>query len=299
MKIYIAPMAGVTDYAFRKILLELGVDFCFTEMINVNLLLENNKKTYSSLLKISDFNKEGTQIFGNNLKDIEKGFNILNEYGFKKININMGCPQNKIVKKGAGSALLLRYDEIENMIQNIENKEKLSLKIRIGYKEFNDPYKYVELASKYNLDFVAIHCRTKENMFFDISYDILNEISYKTRNTKLIGNGNIFNLDDVKIYNSMNLDGIMLARGVINNPFLVSDILKGYETKKSIKDYSNLLIKQITYMLEDKEEGQVVREINKFIENYYNKFNISHSKLLEIMTCFSINKKIDLINKLN
>lgn len=303
-KIIAAPMAGVSDYAFRKIVRNLGIDLCFTEMINVSMLLENNTQTYKNLLRYEDREKEGVQLFGEDMKKLENSFKIMEDLGFKHINLNMGCPQNKIIKSGSGAALLTRFEDIEKLLQNLSlklNKEtKLSLKIRTSFREFNEPEKYIDLASKYNLDFICIHARSREDLFNkEADWEIIKKLSKIERNTKLIANGDIFSRE---IYlqktKDINIDGVMLARGLINDPFIIEDIKKEISQERELNKYKELLLTHLEYMLSDKEEGQALRDINKFIESYFVKFNIEKEKLVEIMTCFDRNKKIALIKKI-
>ena len=116
MKIYIAPMAGITDYSFRKILEKFNPDFLFTEMVNARLLFERDKTTETELLKCDSIQNTGTQVFGSDEKEIIYSFQKLEKMGFKKINLNMGCPQPKIIKNGAGSALLPNTEFVDRIL---------------------------------------------------------------------------------------------------------------------------------------------------------------------------------------
>ena len=151
MKIYIAPMAGITDYSFRKILEKFSPDFLFTEMVNSHLLATHNKTTETELLKYDSLKNTGTQVFGSNEEEIIYSFQKLEEMGFKKINLNMGCPQPKIIKNGAGSALLLNRAFIDNLIcklkKHLSSDTEISIKIRTGYKNFSEPVFYLNLAN--------------------------------------------------------------------------------------------------------------------------------------------------------
>ncbi len=153
MKIYAAPMAGVTDYSFRKILEKFEPDFLFTEMVNANLLNREDEITVNELLKCDDKEKTGTQIFGGDKNELVSGILKLKDFGFRKININMGCPQPKIIKNGAGSALLENFEVVEQVLLETKGIEAdISLKIRVGYKDFQNPEIFLELANKYDLD---------------------------------------------------------------------------------------------------------------------------------------------------
>ena len=146
MKIYAAPMAGITDYSFRKILKKFEPDFMFTEMVNANLLNREDGTTVNELLKCDDKEKTGTQIFGGDKNELVSGILKLKDFGFRKININMGCPQPKIIKNGAGSALLENFEMVEQVLLETKGIEAdISLKIRVGYKDFQNPEIFLEL----------------------------------------------------------------------------------------------------------------------------------------------------------
>ena len=238
MKIYIAPMAGITDYSFRKILEKFNPDFLFTEMVNARLLFERDKTTETELLKCDSIQNTGTQVFGSDEKEIIYSFQKLEKMGFKKINLNMGCPQPKIIKNGAGSALLPNTEFVDRILHRLKkilaDNTEISIKIRVGYKNFSDPELYLNLANKYNIDFICVHGRTQEQIYGGTAdWDIVRHLSLLPRKTEFIGNGDLFEPYDIvqKIDNS-NLDGIMLARGVIGNPWLITQIRELIEYKK-------------------------------------------------------------------
>ena len=224
MKIYAAPMAGVTDYSFRKILEKFEPDFMFTEMVNANLLNREDGTTVNELLKCDEKEKTGTQIFGGDRNELVSGIFKLKDFGFRKININMGCPQPKITKNGAGSALLKNFELVEEVLLETKDiEDDISLKIRVGYREFQNPEIFLKLANKYNLDFICVHGRTQEQMYSGTAnWEIVERLSKMPRNIEFFGNGDLF--DPFKIEQKIsfcNLDGIILSRGIIGNPWLI------------------------------------------------------------------------------
>ena len=186
MKIYVAPMAGVTDYAFRQILKEYRPDLMYTEMVNASMLLANNDKTINNIMRISEDENTGIQLFGSDVEELFDAFCYLNKRGYKNLLLNMGCPKNKIVKKGAGSALESKVEDIDRLLDML-NKEniKISLKIRVS-KYMQD---YFDLANKYEIPFLCIHLRTKEEEFSEIIHiDKIEELSRMNRKFDLIIN---------------------------------------------------------------------------------------------------------------
>ena len=311
MKIYIAPMAGITDYSFRKILEKFSPDFLFTEMVNSHLLATHNKTTETELLKYDSLKNTGTQVFGSNEEEIIYSFQKLEEMGFKKINLNMGCPQPKIIKNGAGSALLLNRAFIDNLIcklkKHLSSDTEISIKIRTGYKNFSEPEFYLNLANKYQLDFICVHGRTQEQIYGGTAdWDIIRKLGTLPRNVDFIGNGDLFEPHDIvqKINNS-NLDGIMLARGIIGNPWLISQIKELMKFGKTFtipkfSEVKSTLLEHLELLSENKGAITASMEINKFIKLYFKSFQ--NSELSELLKKIIIEqdfiKKVQLIKSL-
>ena len=311
MKIYIAPMAGITDYSFRKILEKFSPDFLFTEMVNSHLLATHDKTTETELLKYDSLKNTGTQVFGSDEEEIIYSFQKLEEMGFKKINLNMGCPQPKIIKNGAGSALLLNKVFIDNLIcklkKHLSSDTEISIKIRTGYKNFSEPEFYLNLANKYQLDFICIHGRTQEQIYSGkADWDIIRKLGTLPRNVDFIGNGDLFKPHDIiqKINNS-NLDGIMLARGIIGNPWLISQIKELMKFGKiftipKFSEVKSTLLEHLELLSENKGAIIASMEINKFIKPYFKSFQSEelHEKLNKIIIEKNLKHKIDLISLL-
>ena len=311
MKIYIAPMAGITDYSFRKILEKFSPDFLFTEMVNSHLLAIHDKTTETELLKYDSLKNTGTQVFGSDEEEIIYSFQKLEEMGFKKINLNMGCPQPKIIKNGAGSALLLNKAFIDNLIcklkKHLSSDTEISIKIRTGYKNFSEPEFYLNLANKYNLDFICVHGRTQEQIYGGTAdWDIIRKLGSLPRNVDFIGNGDLFEPHDIiqKINNS-NLDGIMLARGIIGNPWLISQIKELMKFGKTFtipkfSEVKSTLLEHLELLSENKGAIIASMEINKFVKPYFKSFQSEelHEKLNKIIIEKNLKHKIDLISLL-
>ena len=311
MKIYIAPMAGITDYSFRKILEKFSPDFLFTEMVNSHLLATHDKTTETELLKYDSLKNTGTQVFGSDEEEIVYSFQKLEEMGFKKINLNMGCPQPKIIKNGAGSALLLNKVFIDNLICKLKKHSssdtEISIKIRTGYKNFSEPEFYLNLANKYQLDFICVHGRTQEQIYGGTAdWDIIRKLGTFPRNVDFIGNGDLFEPHDIvqKINNS-NLDGIMLARGIIGNPWLISQIKELMKFGKiftipKFSEVKSTLLEHLELLSENKGAIIASMEINKFIKPYFKSFQSEelHEKLNKIIIEKNLKYKTDLISSL-
>ena len=309
MKIYTAPMAGITDYSFRKILEKFEPDFLFTEMVNANLLNREDDTTINELLKCDNKEKTGTQIFGGDKNELVSGILKLKNFGFRKININMGCPQPKIVKNGAGSALLENYELVEQVLLETQNIDaEISIKIRVGYKDFDNPEIFLNLANKHNLDFICVHGRTQKQMYSGTAnWEIIEKLSKMPRNINFFGNGDLFEPFEIKRkIASCNLDGIILSRGIIGNPWLISQTREFLKTGKintiqTFDETKSLILEHLQNIVENKGEKKAVLEINKFLRPYFQKFwdkNLDRNREIAVIENFfdeNLKSKIDKI----
>ena len=309
MKIYTAPMAGTTDYSFRKILQKFKPDFLFTEMVNANLLNREDDTTINELLKCDDKQQTGTQIFGGDKDELVSGILKLKNLGFKKININMGCPQPKIIKNGAGSALLENYDLVNQVLLETQNiRAEISIKIRVGYKDFDNPEIFLNLANKHNLDFICVHGRTQKQMYSGTAnWEIVEKLSKMPRNINFFGNGDLFEPSEIKRkIASCNLDGIILSRGIIGNPWLISQTREFLKTGKintiqTFDETKSLVLEHLQNIVENKGEKKAVLEINKFLRPYFQKFwdkNLDRNSEIAVIENFfdeNLKSKIDKI----
>lgn len=234
MKIYIAPLAGVTDYTFRGILDDYKPDLMFTEMVSINALEMENEKTLNQILRIRE--GEAVQIFG---KDVDKmvysAKYITEKLGVKHIDVNAGCPVNKIIKNGYGAALLEDPDQIKRILceirETIPEDVDLSLKTRVGYKGLKQHKLVGKIAEEAGCKHITIHGRTREQMYSGTAnWDLIKEVK-ESVNIEVIGNGDIFTAEDAyeRVKHS-GVDGIMLARGICGNPWLIQQIREKFET---------------------------------------------------------------------
>lgn len=271
-KIYIAPIAGVTDYSFRRVLKDFGPDLMYTEMVSSNAVTQANKKTCDIMLRLHDI--DGVQIFGKDIELMKKTAIYVESLGVKNIDVNMGCPMPKITKNGYGSALLSDPEHARTLMfslkESLKEDTKLSMKIRIGYGEHKNPMYFAKLADELKLSHITIHGRTREMMYSGTAdWEIIKEIKNQV-SLPVIGNGDIFTYNDaIKRITETNVDGIMLARGIFGNPWLVGQIRTalngGVPQEPTAFEKMDTALKHINYVREDREDKEFYFEIRKHL----------------------------------
>lgn len=273
MKIYIAPMAGVTDYTYRGILEEFNPDLVFTEMVSVNALDLKNDKTINKLLRLRD--GEAVQLFGNDVEKIISSAKYLEEKGVRHIDINAGCPMAKIVKNGYGSGLLDNPEKIREILtktrEALNPETKLSIKIRVGYKGVKEYVKIAKIAEETGCCHITVHGRTREQMYTGkADWNTIKEVK-ESVSIPVFGNGDIFTAQDaLERIELSGVDGVMLARGICGNPWLIREIREILEygevrTVVTPQDKIDMAIKHILRAREDNESDKFIYDMRKHI----------------------------------
>ena len=230
----LAPLAGISDYAFRQLAREYGADLTFTEMVSVDGLVYQNQAT-RDLLKIFPGEKPiGFQFFGSDPGLFKKAIEEAQNLGPDLIDLNFGCPVRKVVAKGAGAALLNQLDKIVKIVQTVKSVTSMpvSAKIRIGWDwdsiVAEDAARAVEAGGA---DAVTIHARTRSQGY---SGKAAWEFIARTKSAvgiPVIGNGDVFDGPAaLEMFETTGVDGIMLARGVLGSPWIFQEILDYLKT---------------------------------------------------------------------
>ena len=273
----LAPMAGVTDVAFRSICVDYGADAGVTEMISAKALSYGNKKT-EDLLKTAPNEKiKIVQIFGSDpdimaeicASDYLKKFDI--------IDINMGCPAPKVVKNGDGSALMRNPKLAEEVMKAVvKNSTKpVTLKIRKGWDDQSiNAVEIAKIAEQSGISAVAIHGRTREQYYSGkADWDIIKEIK-DAISIPVIGNGDVFEIEDaINMLEKTNCDAIMIGRGAQGNPWIFNRINHYMQTgeilpKPTAEEKINTAIEHMKLAVAEHGEYVAVREMRKHIGWY-------------------------------
>lgn len=275
--VFLAPMAGVTDIAFRGLCKQMGCDLVYTEMVSAKALFYGNENT-ESLLRIADEEKPvAIQLFGNDPYVMAKAAERFNDReDVCIIDINMGCPAPKIVKNGEGSALMREPNLAAEIVKEMKKatEKPVTVKIRKGFcREEVTAVDFALKMQEAGADAVAVHGRTREQMYEGkADWNIIADVK-KSLTIPVIGNGDVFSHDAaIKMKEITNCDGIMVARGAMGNPWLFREITMALEGKEVFypTDEERIDMSIAHYNLSLKYDGEykAVREMRKHIAWY-------------------------------
>lgn len=277
-EIMLAPLAGVTDVAFRIVCEKYGADKTFTEMASVNAMVYDNKQT-DEILFISEKEEHANiQIFGSDPEKIERAIKekINPLENITDLSFNMGCPAPKIFKNGEGSALMKNPDLVDKITKTLvkSTNKKVNVKFRSGVDDSSKNYIEIgKICEDNGIDYVILHGRTREQHYSgSANWDDI-KILKEALSIPVIANGDVFTVDDFKnIVQRTNADGVMLARGAMGNPFLfkyIKEYLKtGSYTPVTPSEIIDQIREQYDLSLEYKEERLVVNQMRKHVGWY-------------------------------
>ncbi len=227
---WLAPMAGITDTAFRELMDEMGAGVLISELVSAKGLLYNSEKT-KKMMRIHP--RPGTitgiQLFGESAEDIITAAGVVQQEGADFIDLNLGCPVKKVVKKGCGAALMRDPAFLETFLTKIKRGIELPLtvKMRTGWSEEElTIHECVRAAHNAGCEWVAIHGRTRTQGYEGrADWDLIREVKADAK-IPIIGNGDI--RDAAKARQCMQeagVDAVMIGRGALRNPWIFLECL--------------------------------------------------------------------------
>jgi nifR3 family TIM-barrel protein len=236
-KVIIAPLAGYTNYSYRKIMREFGASLCYTEMISAKGINFKNKRTLEMTKVKEDDHLVNMQLFGGTKEDLVKAAIYIDKYSdCDIIDLNMGCPVKKVLKAKSGSYLLKDPDNIYEIVKAVvESVSKpVTVKIRLG--QTKNTINVLEVAKKIEkagASAICIHGRTQSDLYKGkANYDYIKLVKEQVK-IPVIANGDIKSIEDAEyVLDYTKCDAIMIGRSSIGNPWLIQNIVNHFEGKE-------------------------------------------------------------------
>ena len=275
-RVVLAPMAGISNTSYRKIIKEMGAGLIYAEMVSDKALCFNNEKTFD-LLKMSEEERPiAQQIFGSDKESFIEAAKIIEEKMHPDIiDINMGCPVPKVaVRAQAGSALLKNPEKVYEIVKAVVEAVSVpvTVKIRSGWDEKN--INAVEIAKKCEeagASAITIHGRTRAQGYSGkADWNIIKQVK-EAVNIPVIGNGDVTSCYEAKrMLDETNVDAVMIGRGVLGNPWLIKECVEYLSDGKEPQEVSfvekvEMMRKHYELLTQDKNEKLALLEIRSHI----------------------------------
>ena len=227
-RVFLAPMAGITNLPMRLMARDTGASLTFTEMVSVNGLTREGRKSFDLLKSVPADRPLGMQLFGDDAPMLAEAARLVEEYG-ELIDINMGCPVRKVVGTGAGSALLREPAKVAGIIRAVRSATRLpfTVKIRTGWVCGDDTFLEIgRIAQEEGCDAVTLHPRSRSQMFEGkANWSRIAELKSALK-IPVIGSGDLFSAADVvAMLEQTGCDAVMVARGAMGDPWIFRDAL--------------------------------------------------------------------------
>jgi len=268
-RVLLSPLAGVSDVPFRRVCQELGAGLGYIEMLSAAGLPYGGRKLDELVARHPEEPLLGVQVTGATPEILKTGIETLNKHPIQMdtLDLNMGCPVKKVVKRGCGSAIVKDPVNAGNLVRAAKEAtdRPVTSKIRIGYNKLNLTVKDVcaELA-KAGTEMLIIHGRVREDSYSDpVQYDQI-KVGFNAareaaegRHVHMIGNGNIFDLESARrMVRETGCDGVLISRGCLGNPWIFRQILEDSEVHPTLDEWLEVVMRHVDYHEEFYTEGR-------------------------------------------
>ena len=277
-RVVLAPMAGICNSAFRLTVKEFGAGLVYAEMISDKGLVQRNQKTLDMLYIDERENPLSLQIFGGDKDTLVEAAKYVDQNTTADIiDINMGCPVNKIIKCEAGARLLLDPNKVYEMVAAVVDavKKPVSVKMRIGWDdEHIFAIENAQAVERAGGAAVAVHGRTRVQMYEGkADWNIIKQVKENV-NIPVLGNGDVETPQDAKrMLETTGVDAVMIGRAALGNPWMIYRTVQYLETgelkeEPSVAEKIDVCLLHFERLLQLKGEGVAVREMRKHASWY-------------------------------
>jgi nifR3 family TIM-barrel protein len=270
--ILLAPMAGITDLTCRLVMRPFGIGLAFTEMVSANGLVLGGDATRNLLASTPEDRPLGIQLFGENPQTLGEACKMVEQHG-DLIDLNIGCPVKKVVRSGAGSALMRTPDLVAEIVAAMRRATNLPLtvKIRAGWDQNSINFLQIaNIAEQEGADAITLHPRTRSQGFSGTAdWSLIAELKSRS-SIPIIGSGDIFNPEDAMLMlQQTGCDAIMLGRGCYGNPWLTKNILALQHGEKprvpTVQERRDVALRHMETFLRLNSERKTVLDMRKHL----------------------------------
>jgi len=233
---FLAPMAEITDYPFRKMAKKYGAGLTFTQMVSAEGVIKNNFNTLRKLTFSRAEKPIGVQLLGNDPDIIGRAVKDLIKFKPDVIDLNCGCPVNKVFGNKMGAYLLSQHRVLGKLVNKMVKNSQgipISIKIRLGYTESVNVLETAKVIEENGASLIILHARTRTEKYdTEANWEWIAKLKSHLE-IPVIGNGSIFQAEDaIKMLDETECDGVLLGRGALGNPFIFKQIQLLKEGKK-------------------------------------------------------------------
>lgn len=285
----LSPLAGFTNLPFRRVCRELGgVGLCTTDLVSARGLLEGSAKSLQLIETCPEDSPFAVQIFGGVPSEMRDAAQFLTDRGVDSIDINMGCPVERITSGGAGSAMMCSLDDTISLVRTVVEAVKIpvTVKMRLGWddSQITAP-RFAREFEQAGVAAVAIHGRTREQGFSGgVNRDGIRQVVEAVERIPIIGNGDIRTVADAEsMFRETGCQGISMGRGALANPWIFRQLVEwettgAWSPPGNFDDRLSLMLRQFGYLEEQVGLDRAIRMFRK-MGHWYLKAMLVHKAL--------------------